>query len=515
MSPRRNPWVVLGKITLVAITTAAAVGAWIWMRGRRDVRPPAERYAVAEVKRADLYPSLSASGRVESSVRTVVECELENVAIGVMGQPLYAGGSSVLLTIVPEGSAVKKGDVLATLDSSEYDELLRQQQMTVERSRADMRTAELNMEVAELAVLEFRDGSMTEARNDFQRSISMAEADMFRVNERLDWSRRMWKKGYVPKGQVISEEFNQAKAEFSLSQERAAYDLFTHWMAPSALRKLQVQASIERNTVAYQRSRLARNLDRLHKLERLVAACTIRAPHDGYVIYANDQRRGIVIESGMFVRQKQDLMYLPDLNRMEVVTALHESLVKTVGKGMHAKVFVEGFPGRQLEGRVTDVAALPTADWRSDVRYFDGKVRLDHPPANLRPGMTAQVVIDLGERSDVLTVPALAVTREEGREYCYVVHDEGLERRQVKLGEGTSDLLEISEGLREGESVVVNPDPSEVADDMIEASPAACEGTLAATGGSPAADAPSDPGPSSKSSEDGHDASGRAVVLSN
>ena len=95
--------------------------------------------------RTDLYPALTASGRVESSSRTVVECELENITIGVLGERLWAGGSSVLLSIVPEGSMVHKGDVLAVLDASEYEELLRQQQITVERSRADHRQAELDL----------------------------------------------------------------------------------------------------------------------------------------------------------------------------------------------------------------------------------------------------------------------------------------------------------------------------------------------------------------------------------
>ncbi|WP_165219244.1 efflux RND transporter periplasmic adaptor subunit [Aquisphaera insulae] len=466
MKLRRHRFTVLGTYFLV-IATVASVGAAVWRSTQRSTRDPAQRYMLAAVKRGDLFPSMTASGRVESSVRTVVECELENITIGVLGQPLSAGGASVLLSIVPEGTMVKKGDVLATLDSSDYEELLRQQRITVERSRADFRTAELNVEIAKLAVREFRDGSMVEAVNDFRRTIAMAQADMVRVDERLSWSRRMLEKGYVPKGQVIGEEFNRAKAEFALSQERAALDLFTKWTAPTALRRRQVAVLGAEATLAYQRTRLARNLERLAKLEKQVERCTIHAEHDGLVIYANDERRNIHIEPGIYVRQRQDLMYLPDLTSMEVVTALHESLVKTVEKGMHAKIYVEGLPDRRFEGHVTTVAAIPTPNLRSDVRYFDSTVRLDHAPKGLLPGMTARVEIDLERRNDVLTVPAMAVTREQGHEYCYVVHDEGLERREVTLGEGTKDLLEISEGLKEGESVVLNPVLSEVEQDTI------------------------------------------------
>ncbi len=62
-----------------------------------------------------------------------------------------------------------------------------------------------------------------------------------------------------------------------------------------------------------------RQIDRLAMLERQVEACTIRAPHDGFVIHANDARRQIVIEEGMPVRQRQPLFYLPDLKDMEIV----------------------------------------------------------------------------------------------------------------------------------------------------------------------------------------------------
>ena len=55
----------------------------------------------------------------------MIECELENVAVGIRGQRVSAGGASVLLSVVPEGTTVKRGDVLAVIDSADYEELLR------------------------------------------------------------------------------------------------------------------------------------------------------------------------------------------------------------------------------------------------------------------------------------------------------------------------------------------------------------------------------------------------------
>jgi HlyD family secretion protein len=456
---------------VIAITFVGAmttIGLAYLTTGRHHSSPPAEKYALANVRRTDLHPALTASGRVESSKRTVIECELENISIGVLGERLTAGGASVLLSIVPDGSIVRRGDVLAVLDASDYEELLRQQKITVERSRTDFRQAELNLEIAKLAVREFRDGSMAEAIKEFEGNVTLAKSEMERVKDRLEWARRMKAKGYIPASQLTNAQYNHARALFTLGQERAAYELFTRWLAPRNLKVLGGDVLGAEATLKYQRSRLNRNLERLAKLEKQVKLCTIRAPHDGFAIYANDQRRDLQIEAGMYVRQKQDLLYLPDLSEMEVVTSLHESILHEIAKGMRAQVFVEGMSNRRLEGHVVEIAQVPTFNWRSDVRYFDSVVKLDSAPRGILPGMTAQVEIALERRDQVLAVPAEAVAHEDGHEICYVAHEEGVERREVKLGEATEDLLEISEGLHEGEQVVLNPILSHVQEDVSE-----------------------------------------------
>ena len=112
------------------------------------------------------------------------------------------------------------------------------------------------------------------------------------------------------------------------------------------------------------------------------------------------------------------------------------------------------------------------------MRYFDGKVKLDSPPKGILPGMTANVEISLSRREHVLAVPIEAVTEEDGREVCYVAHEDGLERREVKLGESTQSYLEISEGLHEGEQVVLKPVLSEVTQDTYNDTPLLSEASF-------------------------------------
>jgi len=468
--------------------TVAAGSIWAYAAGYRlpGGRGPQDlsvKYQFAPVSRTVLEGSLTTPGRLESSKRTVIECELESISIGVVGRALSAGGASTLLTVVPDGSRVKKGDVLATLDSSAYEELLRQQRMTVERARADHHQGELELDVARLAINEYRNGLMDETIKDHQRLIALAEAEVSRSKDRLDWATKMNAKGYVSTSVLKTETQTYAKAQVALDQARGAMDLFRRFTAAKVIKQLEGAMLAKEANLRYQDTRLTRQLDRLAKLEKQVELCTIRAPHDGYVIYASDPRRGIVIEPGVAVHQKQDLFYLPDLSQMEVVALLHESVVDRVKRGMKARVAFEGAPDVAVTGRVTSVSPIPVFDDRSDVRYFESIVRLDQGAGReLMPGMSARVDLSMPPKSNVLTVPVEAVANEQDGDYCYVVRDDGerLEKRRVAVGQATLDLLEVAEGLEEGEQVVLNPRPDELADDLAEPAAAPADEPAAA-----------------------------------
>ena len=428
--------------------------------------------ATALVRRGDLNVILTAGGRVESTEQTIIECELENLAVGVRGQSMVASGSSTILSLVPEGTTVRKGDVLCRLDASDYEEMVRQQKMTVERAKADLEQAKLVGEVASLSVREFRDGTLMESRKDFGGQLAMARADWERANDRLAWTRRMVAKGYVPKSQVLSDELTRGRAAFSYTQARTAREVFERYSVPMTIRILEsdvLAAEVMRN---YQERRLQRHRDRLADLERQVERCTIRAPHAGFLIYHSEDFRDVRIEEGSAVHQRQRLFYLPDLNRMEIVTLVHESVARRVRPGLLARVRVEGVPNGVVEGHVTSVAQLPSRNFFSDVRYFVAHVRLDTFPGGVRPGMTAEVEIATTNRRDVLTVPTDALVFEAGHDFCYVAHEDSLERREVQVGEATRESVEVSAGLSEGEEVVLAPSHHEGPNEQIaEAGP--------------------------------------------
>jgi len=446
-----------GVVVVLALATAVTLPrlkSKSWFSGGQS---PLEGLDTAVVQRADLSVTLTSGGRIDSSERTKIECELERLDVSVKGQGSSGGGASTILSVIPDGTKVKKGDILCELDSSEYVEMLRQQRMTVTRSLSDHRQAELDLEVARMAVDEFKKGTLVESLKELAGVVALGEASQERMSDRLTWARRMLEKGYIPVSQLSTEEFNERKAALQLEKSRLDHDVFQRFTVPRVLKSLEAAVYKAEVLMNVQIQRLKRNIERQEMLERQVENCTMRAPHDGLVIYFYDHERQVRIEEGTVVRQHQDMFYLPNLKKMQAMALVHESVAKNVKPGMPAVVRVEGLPGQVLKGHVKSIAQLPTTNSFNEVRYFYTEVTLDTLPEGLLPGMTAQVEIATETRLDVLSIPTEALGYEAGREICYVAHDDQVERREIKVGQATRGLFEVVEGLAEGERVVLNP----------------------------------------------------------
>ncbi len=87
--------------------------------------------------------------------------------------------------------------MLATLDGSTYEEMLRQQLITVEQAKASHLQAQLNHEIALLAVHEYSDGTVQETIKGMEGTIALARSDLSRAQDHLTWTKRMSEKGYA------------------------------------------------------------------------------------------------------------------------------------------------------------------------------------------------------------------------------------------------------------------------------------------------------------------------------
>ncbi len=448
---------VLVPLTAIALITACSAAYFTPFRKAQGW----ERLPSAAVRRVSFDVCVTASGVAQSSQQKVVKCQLENLRIRSSRRNFFIGGASTILEIVPNGTTVKKGDVLCRLDTSDYQEVADVQTTRVLQHRAEAVQTELALQAARTALQEYRDGLMPQDILGMKGRIALAESELKAASDRLAWTERMADKGYASRAQRANDRQTLLSATQRLEQAQMELDAYRRFNAPKTLVSLQAEVEKARRWAIHEAGDFDKAKVQLAYYQRMIDRCTIRAPHDGFVIYADgpfrDDPDRPVIEPGASVIQGQELFYFPDLSKMEVVTMLNETVVDRVRPAMPARVRFEGFRGGEdLEGHVDSVDSLPRRSF-NDVSNYPCRVVLDRVPSGLLPGISAKVEVHLGRCHDVLAIPSEAVSVDQDRNICYVIGPSGLERRQITPGRFTTNLIEVVDGLKEEESVVLNP----------------------------------------------------------
>jgi HlyD family secretion protein len=411
-----------------------------------------ERSQIAEfvVKPIKLSVIVGPRGSLESSNSQIVYCRVE--------------GQATILTIVPEGTRVKKGEIVCTLDSSTLEDNLKNQIISTSQAEAALKNASLSREVAEIAIQEYEKGLFEQDMMTYETDVMKARANLDRANDRLKWTRDMFNKNYSSKAQLSSEEQTQSSAQIDYDKAVKAREVFLKFSKARNLKELYSEREKALSDELSKKQTYELELIKQKKLERQIANCKLTAPNDGIVVYANDPgRMGMSqqpqIEEGATVREQQKIFSLPDISHMQVNTKVHESEIDRIAKGMKAKIRVDAFANQELTGTVESVQPLPdpTSFMSSDVKVYTTIVTIDNPLPGLRPGMTAKVDILVSEQDDVLAVPLQAILAFKGTSNVYVKTPKGPELRKVVLGTSNDQFVEVKEGLKDGDIVALNP----------------------------------------------------------
>ncbi|KPK40880.1 MAG: hypothetical protein AMJ65_10310, partial [Phycisphaerae bacterium SG8_4] len=264
------------------------------------------------------------------------------------------------------------------------------------------------------------------------------DVDRFRVQkESADEALNLFKLYGLPKQtkQLLSD-YSEAKRELVRTYARTRSEL------------AQAEVRLESTKAAYDLQ-----TERVEKLRREIAACTIRAPSPGIVIYGTsadwEQRREDPIEVGDQVRRGQKIFSIPNSNLMGVQLRVHEAWVNMVKPGQQAKVTVEAHPDTPFQGKVTSVAPLPDPQrgWLdSGSKVYTTQVTIDGSHDIIKPGMSAKVEILADHLHDVVIVPVQVVANRGGRKVCYIENGGTPEEREVRTGAFNDIFVEIVSG---------------------------------------------------------------------
>ena len=353
--------------------------------------------------------------------------------------------------------------MLCVLDSSDLSERVRHEQIEVENARAENHRVELTLETARAALGEYREGLVQQRTKELESRSALLDSDLNRQRDYVAWADRMLDKGYYSRGPGPE----RAPGAGRIAHERSVVEhesrVFRLFTVPKEIRGLESQIEGAQASLGFQSMRLKAEEERLAHLRKQAEKCTIRAPHDGMVVYVPFFAwRGYPLQAGLEVFQHEELFFLPDLSQMEVEVAIHESMGPRVRIGTTADVRIASLPGRRFSGKVVSIDGLPRENYKAweMTLYFFAHVRLDQKPPGLLPFMSAEVRFDTGRAENALVIPVEAMAMADGQRCCHVVGPSGLERRPITIGHATTEFLEVTDGLEEGEQVVLHPRPA-------------------------------------------------------
>jgi RND family efflux transporter MFP subunit len=214
--------------------------------------------------------------------------------------------------------------------------------------------------------------------------------------------------------------------------------------------------------VAKRQFELARiNVDsnrvQLRAAQDRLAYCQIQAPIDGVVI-TRAVEPGEVVTAGMTATVNGTAqLTIAQMDRLLLEIDLNQVDVAKVAVGQPARILLDAYPGEEVPGSVTRIAAAGHTDASRGIDVFTVKVEVDPAQAKvqIKPGMTAEVRIRIGEYPGVLKLPTETVFEEEGKSYVYIVKEvdgkKTKEKTEVKVGHRSDAAVEITEGLAEGQ----------------------------------------------------------------
>ncbi|OGV64538.1 MAG: hypothetical protein A3K19_01230 [Lentisphaerae bacterium RIFOXYB12_FULL_65_16] len=465
-----------------------------------------------ELKRGQLQITVSEAGQLEAAESVSVVCETRKPAR--------------ILEVVSEGTTiteedVKSGRVLIKLDSVDFEAQLREQQSNFESAKAglteaqeavliqesenqtNIRSAELALAFAitdlrklagdalaekyaatppaDIATLPDEPGFGGQALQDlgkYQSEIELEKEEYSKAQNRLNWTKKLFDRGYVTADERDSDALALRRRELSLETAKSKLDIFRRydfvkefqraWSGVlEAREKLDRAKGVARSKLAQSQAQLnsrqgsfIRVQEEVDRAQKDIDKCTIRATKPGLVTYQSrnpwDQRPPIKV--GTEVQVKETLLQIPDLAQMVVTVKIHEAQIDQITPGQTATVKIDALPGRNLAAKVATKGAVPNTEnrwWNPDLKVYDTRITIEDKDVGLRPGMTATVEILCETLNDVLYVPIQAVaTDEKDNHYCYRQNGN---RVPVTVGKRNRVFVVVTEGLKEGEVILMNP----------------------------------------------------------
>ena len=463
------------RVVLPAILLSLAAAA---ARADDNTASPPKAYTSLVVERQAVELTVRASGFLVPRNKTVVPAPI----------------SGKVEWVVDEGTPVKKGQEVARLDSTEYQDNLEQNKLDLAVAEAELRRAKAQEELVRRQ-LEFDvkkcaldleraqlNRSLLGAPTEASRMLSQLTADtanyaMEAAKREYDRTKFLSERGVESTRQVGDARLKYERALADWSKAKADYDLLLKGSPPEDIAVSDQQVKGARTALDLAQKRQTSQADwqatqvrvaevAVERAKALMALqqgridCShVLAPADGVVIYP--RQWGVALRAGDPVWRSNRLLDVADLTDMAVESVVSQVDWPRVRPGQPAVVSLSAFPGRTFKGTVRSVGqiardrSLILSEEVSNVMSVQVIIDLADRAAELRPSYSAAVAVTTDRCENCIAVPREAVVRRGGRDFVWVREDGRLALRSVGLGSSDASRSIVEKGLAPGDVVLV------------------------------------------------------------
>jgi HlyD family secretion protein len=320
--------------------------------------------------------------------------------------------------LVPEGTMVKEGDYIATLDRTELNNNLKD-------ARELLLQLKTNFEMKLLDTAIVQTGFRDQIKN---QGFTVEEAAMTLHNSKFE-----------PPTVIRQAEIELDKSQRVLEQRQRSY---TRRLAQN------------RTDIYNQNYWISRVSKRVKDLEEVLAGFTVTAPASGMVIYKKEWRGNKRKVGSTINPMDRVVATLPDLTSMISKTFINEIDVSKMKSGQVVNITIDAFPKKSFKGVVTYVANIGEKLPNTNDKVFEVQIKVDGYDRELRPSMTTGNKIIIQKFSDVVYLPIECV--QAGVDSVPFVYNKNGTRQVVLLGATNEKHIIIEKGLEPGSQVYLN-----------------------------------------------------------
>jgi RND family efflux transporter MFP subunit len=404
-------WVRRRILIVVCVLVAASAAVY----GYAHYSAKAPTISTFEVKRGEFLDALQFRGQMKA---------MKSVTLTT---PSNAGDLQIL-TIVADGSTVKKGDDVVVFDASKTQQDLAQDQSSLKSSQAEIDQARAS-------------GRLTEEADT--TAVMKAKYDV--EVAKLDAS----------KAEVVSR-IEGAEASLKLADAQQALT--------QAEEQLKSDIAVDKATIEDKKNASLKADYDAQRAQTALNSMTLKAPADGTVSLLAVWHPGGEgpLKAGERAWAGMPIAELPDAASLRIAARVDETERGRLAVGQPVTLQLDAIADRQFTGKVEHIGTIASADFSAGwpiPRNFDLEMTIDQSDPRLKPGMTVQVTIIADRVPDAITIPAQASFVKSGQTVAYVWNGSEFQERAIQIERRSRDRVLISSGLKQGDLVALK-DPT-------------------------------------------------------